>query len=215
MKVILMGPPGAGKGTQARRVCEKYEIPQLSTGDMLRAAVAAESEVGLKAKEAMESGALVTDDIVLGIIKDRTTQSDCAKGYLLDGFPRTEAQAQGLDAMLSERGETIDVVVDIEVQDEALVERITGRSTCGKCGEGFHDSFKPPKQVDVCDLCGGELKRRADDNAETVRNRLSVYHEQTAPLIGYYDGKKMLQRVDGMQGMEKVLTDLCDVLDKY
>ncbi|MEG3638981.1 adenylate kinase [Magnetococcus sp. PR-3] len=212
MKVVLMGPPGAGKGTQARKISEKYGIPQLSTGDMLRAAVAAGSEVGLKAKAAMESGSLVTDEIVLGIIKDRTAEADCDKGYLLDGFPRTVAQAEGLDAMLSTRTQNLDFVIDIKVEDEPLVNRITGRSTCGDCGEGYHDEFKPPAKADVCDKCSGTLKRRADDNAETVRNRLSVYHEQTAPLIDYYGAKGLVKGVDGMQDMAKVLDDLCAIL---
>ncbi|ABK44261.1 Adenylate kinase [Magnetococcus marinus MC-1] len=212
MKVVLMGPPGAGKGTQARKISEKYGIPQLSTGDMLRAAVAAGSEVGLRAKAAMESGSLVTDEIVLGIIQDRTDEADCDQGYLLDGFPRTLAQAEGLDAMLAKRNQSIDVVIDIKVEDEPLVARITGRSSCEKCGEGYHDSFKPSAQPNVCDKCSGTLKRRADDNADTVRNRLEVYHKQTAPLIGYYDAKGLLKEVDGMQEMGKVLEDLCAIL---
>ncbi|MEO5368084.1 MAG: adenylate kinase [Magnetococcus sp. WYHC-3] len=212
MKLIFMGPPGAGKGTQARRICEKYGIPQLSTGDMLRAAVKAGTPVGLKAKAAMEAGALVTDDIVVGIIADRTREADCRGGYLLDGFPRSVPQAEALDAMLKERGESIDTVIDLEADTEALVERITGRSTCAKCGEGYHRTFKAPKVDKVCDKCGGELVQRADDNEATVRNRLAVYAQQTAPLIDYYKKHGAVHSVDGMQAMDKVFANLCAIL---
>ncbi len=212
MKLILMGPPGAGKGTQARRIAEKYSIPQLSTGDMLRAAVKAGSEVGLKAKAAMESGSLVTDDIVVGIISDRIGEPDCAGGFILDGFPRTVEQAKALTKMLKKRDLKIDHVIDITADDEELVGRITGRSTCSKCGEGYHTMFKPSSKAGVCDKCGGELTTRADDNEETVRNRLGVYHEQTAPVLGYYGKKGALKEVDGMQGMDDVFNSLCKIL---
>ncbi|MBF0152620.1 MAG: adenylate kinase [Magnetococcales bacterium] len=212
MKVILMGPPGAGKGTQARQIAEKYGIPQLSTGDMLRAAVKAGTEVGKKAKAAMESGGLVTDDVVVGIIADRTQEPDCQKGFLLDGFPRTVPQAEALDKMLTARSQTIDHVIDIAVEDEPLVNRITGRRTCGSCGEGYHVQFKKPGKDGVCDKCGGQLTQRADDNEKTVRNRLSVYHSQTSPLIDYYRKKGSFKTVDGMQDMDKVLKDLCAIL---
>ncbi|MBF0176938.1 MAG: adenylate kinase [Magnetococcales bacterium] len=212
MKVILMGPPGAGKGTQARQIAEKYGIPQLSTGDMLRAAVKAGTEVGKKAKAAMESGGLVTDDVVVGIIADRTQEPDCQRGFLLDGFPRTVPQAEALDKMLTARSQTIDHVIDIAVEDEPLVNRITGRRTCGSCGEGYHIQFKKPAKEGVCDKCGGQLTQRADDNEKTVRNRLSVYHSQTSPLIDYYRKKGSFKTVDGMQNMDKVLKDLCAIL---
>ncbi|MEO5371035.1 MAG: adenylate kinase [Magnetococcus sp. DMHC-1] len=212
MKVILMGPPGAGKGTQARQIAEKYGIPQLSTGDMLRAAVKAGTEVGKKAKAAMESGGLVPDEVVVGIIADRTQEADCKKGFLLDGFPRTVPQAEALDKMLTARKQTIDHVIDIAVEDEPLVNRITGRRTCGSCGEGYHIQFKKPAKEGVCDKCSGQLTQRADDNEKTVRNRLSVYHSQTSPLIDYYRKKGNFKTVDGMQNMDKVLKDLCAIL---
>ncbi len=212
MKLILMGPPGAGKGTQARRIAETYGVPQLSTGDMLRAAVKAGTEVGRKAKSAMESGGLVTDDIVVGIIADRIGEADCAKGFILDGFPRTVAQAGALDAMLTERGLKIDHVIDITADTEALVSRITGRSTCAQCGEGYHAVHKKPATAHVCDKCGGTLTTRADDNEETVRNRLAVYHQQTAPVIDHYRNGGRFQTVDGMQQMDTVFARLCAIL---
>ncbi len=212
MNLILMGPPGAGKGTQARRLAEKYGIPQLSTGDMLRAAVKAGSEVGLKAKAAMESGGLVTDDVVVGIIADRINEPDCASGFILDGFPRTVAQAEALDVMLKERSLKIDHVIDIAADNEPLVARITGRSTCSKCGEGYHKDNKPPAQSGVCDKCGGALTTRADDNEETVRNRLDVYHGQTAPVIEFYRNGGAFKSVDGMKEMNAVFDDLCAIL---
>ncbi|NGZ05243.1 MAG: adenylate kinase [Magnetococcales bacterium] len=212
MNLIFMGPPGAGKGTQARRIAEKYGIPQLSTGDMLRAAVKAGTPVGLQAKAAMESGGLVTDAIVVGIIGDRIGESDCANGFILDGFPRTVGQAQALDAMLQERGLKIDHIIDITADDEALVSRITGRRTCGKCGEGYHIEHKAPATEGVCDKCGGSLVLRADDTEETVRNRLTVYHGQTAPVLDYYRGQGGVKSVDGMQDMELVFDALCTII---
>lgn len=212
MNVILMGPPGAGKGTQAKRLVEKYSIPQLSTGDMLRAAVKAGSEVGLKAKAAMESGALVTDEIVVGVIADRLKESDCAKGFILDGFPRTVPQAEALDGILSGMNIKIDHVIDIAGENEELVARITGRMTCGSCGEGYHKMFKKPANGETCDKCGGPMTQRADDNEATVRNRLDVYAKQTAPLIDYYRNQGAFKDVDGMQPMDKVLADVCAIL---
>ena len=212
MNLILMGPPGAGKGTQARRLAETYGIPQLSTGDMLRAAVKAGTEVGLKAKAAMESGGLVTDAVVVGIIADRITEADCAKGFILDGFPRTVAQAKALDAMLAERTLKIDHVIDITADTEALVSRITGRSTCTKCGEGYHAIHKKPAQEGTCDRCAAALATRADDNEKTVRNRLAVYHEQTAPVIDHYRDRGSFQTVDGMQKMDAVFEALCAIV---
>jgi adenylate kinase len=212
MNLLFMGPPGAGKGTQARRVAEKYGIPQLSTGDMLRAAVKAGTEIGLKAKAVMESGGLVSDEIVIGIIADRTLEPDCAGGFLLDGFPRTVAQAEALDRLLAERKQTIDRVVDIQADSEALVRRITGRSTCSGCGEGYHNEFKKPATAGVCDKCGGTLTQRADDNEETVRNRLAAYDRQTAPLIEFYRQKGSLKSVDGMMEMDQVFDAICAVV---
>jgi adenylate kinase len=212
MKLILMGPPGAGKGTQARKIAEKYGIPQLSTGDMLRAAVKAGTEVGLKAKAAMASGGLVSDDVVVGIISDRIGEKDCKAGFILDGFPRTVAQAEALTKMLKQRKLTIDHVIDVTAADDALVGRITGRRTCGDCGEGYHIQFKPTQKEGVCDKCGGALTQRADDTEETVRNRLAVYHKQTAPVIEFYKTKGQFKTVDGMQSMEAVFNSLCAIL---
>ncbi|MBF0400965.1 MAG: adenylate kinase [Magnetococcales bacterium] len=212
MNLILMGPPGAGKGTQARRIAERYNIPQLSTGDMLRAAVKAGTSVGLRAKAAMESGGLVTDDIVVGIIADRIGEADCAHGFILDGFPRTVAQATALDGMLTERGLKIDHVIDITADTEALVTRITGRSTCSLCGEGYHAVYKKPAVAGECDKCDGTLTTRADDNEETVRNRLTVYHQQTAPVIEHYRNGGKFKTIDGMEAMDSVFEKLCAIL---
>lgn len=197
--LILLGPPGAGKGTQARMLEEDFGLVQLSTGDMLRAAVAAGTEAGRQAKAVMEAGGLVSDDIVLAILKDRMRQPDVARGVILDGFPRTEGQATALDMLLAEAGRKITAAISLEVDDEAMVGRVSGRTACAGCGEGYHDQFKRPAVAGACDKCGGtDMKRRADDNAETVRDRLKAYHAQTAPLIAYYDGKGVLHRVDAM-----------------
>ena len=197
--VILLGPPGAGKGTQARMLEEDFGLVQLSTGDLLRAAVAAGTEAGKKAKAVMEAGQLVSDEIVLAILKDRMAEPDVGKGVILDGFPRTEGQAAALDALLAEAGEKVTAAISLEVDDEAMVGRVSGRYTCAGCGEGYHDTFKLPAQAGVCDKCGGStFKRRADDNAETVRERLKAYHAQTAPLIAYYDRIGVLEKIDAM-----------------
>lgn len=197
--LILLGPPGAGKGTQARMLEEDYGLVQLSTGDMLRAAVAAGSDAGKRAKAVMEAGQLVCDDIVLAILRDRMGQPDVAKGIILDGFPRTDGQAAALDGLLAGSGQRVTAAISLEVDDEAMVGRVSGRYTCAKCGEGYHDQFKLPAKAGVCDKCGGtDMKRRADDNAETVRERLKAYHAQTAPLIAYYAGKGVLQKIDAM-----------------
>ncbi len=214
MNLILLGPPGAGKGTQAKRIEAARGLVQLSTGDMLRAAVAAGTEVGRKAKAVMEAGELVSDDIVIGIISDRIDEPDCAGGFILDGFPRTVAQAEALDRLLAEKGKTLDVVVEMKVDDEPLIGRITGRYTCAKCGEGYHDEFKTPAVEGVCDKCGAkEMSRRADDNEETVRSRLLAYHEQTAPLVDYYAGKGKLKSIDGMVAIDEVTSQISAVLD--
>jgi len=213
MNIILLGPPGAGKGTQARRIEVEKSMVQLSTGDMLRAAVAAGTPVGLKAKEAMDAGALVTDEIVVGIISDRIDEPDAKDGFILDGFPRNIAQAEALDIMLTEKGYSLDRVIEMKVDDEALVKRVTGRFTCANCGAGYHDEFKPTAVDGVCDECGAtEFKRRKDDNAETVRERLKVYHGETAPLIEYYSGKGRLVSIDGMAGIDEVTEQIFAVL---
>ncbi|MDH3660750.1 MAG: adenylate kinase [Alphaproteobacteria bacterium] len=205
MILILLGPPGAGKGTQATRIKDKYQIAHLSTGDMLRGAVAAGTEVGKQAKVVMDAGNLVSDDIMISLIEERTTEADCANGYLLDGFPRTVAQAAALDDLLQSKGQKLDAVVEIAVDDEALIGRITGRYSCANCGAGYHDEFQKPKQEGVCDTCGGtEFKRRSDDNEEAVRTRLTAYHGQTAPLLPYYRNKSVLKTVDGMADIDAV-----------
>lgn len=197
--IILLGPPGAGKGTQARMLEEDFGLIQLSTGDLLRAAVAAGTEAGKRAKAVMEAGQLVSDDIVLAILQDRMAQPDVAKGIILDGFPRTAGQAAALDALLSDAGRKVTAAISLDVDDEAMVGRVSGRYTCAGCGEGYHDQFKQPASAGVCDKCGGTaMKRRADDNAETVRERLKAYHAQTAPLIAYYEGRGVLERIDAM-----------------
>jgi len=211
--VILLGPPGAGKGTQARMLEEDFGLVQLSTGDMLRAAVAAGSDAGKRAKAVMESGQLVSDDIVLAILKDRMSQPDVTKGIILDGFPRTDGQAASLDGLLAGTGQRVTAAISLEVDDEAMVGRVSGRYTCAKCGEGYHDQFKLPAKAGVCDKCGGtDMKRRADDNAETVRERLKAYHAQTAPLIAYYAGKGVLQKINAMGPIAEIRTALGQIV---
>ncbi|MDE0942045.1 MAG: adenylate kinase [Alphaproteobacteria bacterium] len=205
MRLILLGPPGAGKGTQAQRLMAAYDIVQLSTGDMLRAAVAAGTEVGLRAKAVMEAGELVSDDIVVGIISDRVDEDDCKNGFILDGFPRTLAQAEALEGMLARKNLSLDSVIEMQVDDGLLIDRVTGRYTCGNCGAGYHDENLKPKVDGICDNCGrSEFTRRADDNAETVGARLQAYHEQTAPLLPFYREKGNLQTVDGMADIDEV-----------
>ncbi|MBE1296013.1 adenylate kinase [Phycobacter azelaicus] len=211
--LILLGPPGAGKGTQARMLENSFGLVQLSTGDLLRAAVAAGTEAGKAAKSVMESGGLVSDEIVIAILRDRLAEPDCAKGVILDGFPRTAVQAEALDALLSETGQKINAAISLEVDDDAMVTRVAGRFTCAGCGEGYHDSFKQPQKAGVCDKCGGtEMKRRADDTAETVASRLAAYHEQTAPLIAYYGDKGVLQKIDAMGQIDEVAKSLAEIV---
>ena len=215
MNIIILGPPGAGKGTQARILMDDMGLVQLSTGDMLRAAVAAGSEVGKKAKAVMEAGQLVSDEIVIGVVADRLDEPDARAGVIFDGFPRTAAQAEALDRLLVDKGLTLDAVVAMEVDDDLLVDRISGRFTCASCGEGYHDTHKMPAKEGVCDKCGAtEFKRRADDNAETVRARLTAYHADTAPLIGYYTGTGKLRTVDGMADIGEVTGAIRNALGK-
>ncbi|RED53711.1 adenylate kinase [Aestuariispira insulae] len=213
MNIILLGPPGAGKGTQAKRLEDSHGLVQLSTGDMLRAAVKAGTEVGKKAKAIMDAGKLVDDETMIGIISDRLDQPDLAKGFILDGFPRTVAQAEALDKLLDSKGKKLDAVVEMRVDDEALTKRITGRYTCASCGQGYHDEFQKPAVEGSCDKCSGtDFTRRADDNAETVKSRLEAYHAQTAPILPYYEGKGMLKGVDGMAGIDDVTQEIQTVL---
>lgn len=212
MKLVLLGPPGAGKGTQAVMLVEKFGIPQISTGDMLRAAVKAQSPMGIKAKECMDSGALVPDDVVVGIVRERLQQEDCESGFILDGFPRTKPQADELKKTLSALGKNLDAVISLEVDIDALVERLTGRRTCGACGKGYHLKFDPPADNGLCSVCGGELVHREDDQEATIRNRMDVYHQQTAPLEDYYRADGLLQSVDGMQDISAVQLKILSVL---
>ncbi|MCF6265192.1 MAG: adenylate kinase [Desulfuromusa sp.] len=204
MKIILLGPPGAGKGTQAAMLMERFGIPQISTGDMLRAAVQTQSSLGVKAKKIMDAGGLVPDDIVVGIVHDRLQFEDCQKGFILDGFPRTLAQADSLKQVLAELDKPLDAVVSLQVDIDALVARLTGRRTCVDCGKGFHLQYDPPTQDGLCSVCGGRLILRDDDREETIRNRMKIYQEQTAPLEDYYRAEGLLIDVDGMADISTV-----------
>ncbi|MGD9743258.1 MAG: adenylate kinase [Dongiaceae bacterium] len=213
MNLILLGPPGAGKGTQAKRLESAHGVVQLSTGDMLRAAVASGSALGQQAKKVMEAGQLMPDDIIIRMIEARIGEPDAKRGFVLDGFPRTEAQAVALDEMLGRHGRSLLAVIELGVDEAALIERISGRFTCAKCGAGYHDKFQRPQREGVCDKCGGtEFVRRKDDNAETLRARLEAYRAQTAPIIPYYRNRGLLQRVDGMAAPDDVTRQIEAIL---
>jgi adenylate kinase len=213
MNIVFLGPPGAGKGTQAKILVERYEIPQVSTGDMLREHRAKGTELGKKAQEYMDKGQLVPDEIILSMVRERLSQPDCQKGFILDGFPRTVAQAEALDKLLSEMGKKLDFALALIVPDDLLVERLTGRRTCKSCGMMYHIKYKPPKVEGKCDVCEGELYQRPDDNEETVRNRLKVYHEQTAPLIEYYKNRGILREIDGSKSIEEITQQIISILE--
>ncbi|MET1013207.1 MAG: adenylate kinase [Paenisporosarcina sp.] len=213
MNIVLMGLPGAGKGTQADKIVEKYEIPHISTGDMFRAAIKGGTELGLKAKAFMDEGALVPDEVTIGIVRERLSKPDCENGFLLDGFPRTVPQAEALDALLSELNKDVEHVLNIQVDQEELIKRLTGRRICKVCGTAYHLVFNPPQKDGVCDKDGGELYQRADDNPETVTNRLEVNMKQTQPLLDYYGNKGVLTNINGQQDIHKVFADLNALLE--
>ena len=214
MNIILLGPPGAGKGTQASRLEAERGMVQLSTGDMLRAAVAAKTEVGLKAKAVMDAGDLVSDEIVTGILSERLDHDDVAEGFILDGYPRTAAQAESLERLLTQKGMKLDHVIELVVDEDALVDRITGRFSCASCGAGYHDRYKRPLVDETCDVCGShQFKRRPDDNEETVRNRLAEYRAKTAPILPHYEARGVVRRVDGMAPIVEVNAAIEAILD--
>ena len=212
MKIIMLGAPGAGKGTQAKRIAEKYAIPHISTGDIFRANIKNGTELGKKAKEFMDQGLLVPDELTCDLVMDRIQQDDCKNGFVLDGFPRTIPQAEALDAALTKIGQKMDYAIDVDVPDENIVNRMGGRRACLSCGATYHVEFNPTKAEGVCDACGAQTVLRDDDKPETVQKRLTVYHEQTQPLIDYYKNQDILKSVDGTQPMEKVFTDITAIL---
>jgi adenylate kinase len=213
MNLILLGPPGAGKGTQAKLLSARFDIPQISTGDMLRVAVKEATAMGVKAKECMDSGSLVPDDVVVGIVEERLVKSDCENGFILDGFPRTIAQADALRNTLNALGKSIEHVISITIDSNELIERITGRRTCVKCGKGYHVTFDPPKEDGVCDVCGSILCQRDDDKEETIRTRLHVYDKQTEPLISYYAAESLLRPVAGKGSIEDISNTIINILE--
>ncbi|MFJ8247812.1 adenylate kinase [Peribacillus asahii] len=213
MNLVLMGLPGAGKGTQAEKIVEKYNIPHISTGDMFRTAIKDGTELGIQAKSFMDQGALVPDEVTIGIVRERLSKDDCKKGFLLDGFPRTVAQAEALENILTDLDRQINFVINIDVDKDILMERLTGRRICKSCGSTYHLVFNPPAKEDTCDRCGGELYQRADDNAETVQNRLDVNLKQTQPLLDFYGEKGYLQNINGQQDINKVFEDVDALLE--
>lgn len=212
MKIIMLGAPGAGKGTQAKKIAEKYQIPHISTGDIFRANIKGGTELGMKAKSYMDQGGLVPDDVTIGMLLDRIQEADCANGYVLDGFPRTIPQAESLTKALSEMGETMDYAINVDVPDENIINRMAGRRACLACGATYHIVYNAPKQDGICDVCGEKLVLRDDDKPETVQKRLGVYHEQTQPLIEYYDNAGILVSVDGTKDLNEVFKDIVTVL---
>lgn len=212
MHILLMGPPGAGKGTQAARLVEEFKIPHISTGDMFRAAVKEGTPLGMQAKACMDKGQLVPDEVTIGIVKERLSKADCKKGFILDGFPRTVEQAVALDKILKELGITLKCALNVNVPATELIRRAVGRRICKKCGATYHVEFKPSQKGDICDVCSGELYQRADDSEATMKNRLSVYEEQTKPLISYYEKEELYKEVDGSQSMDKVFQDIVAIL---
>jgi len=213
MRLILLGPPGSGKGTQAQKLVERYKVPQISTGDIFRQAVRDQTELGKKAKEYMDRGELVPDQIVVGMVEERLSQPDCKNGFILDGFPRTIAQAEALDELLARRGEKLDAVLEISVPDEEVIKRLSGRRTCRQCGAMYHIEFNPPKEPGRCDKCKGELYQREDDKEEVIKSRLEVYHSQTAPLIEYYQKKGLLKKIDGVGGIKEIFSRAVSALE--
>ena len=212
MKIVMLGAPGAGKGTQAKRIAEKYSIPHISTGDIFRANIKNGTELGKKAKEYMDQGLLVPDELTLDLIMSRFAEADCANGYVLDGFPRTIPQAEALTKALKDINDKLDYAVNVEVPDESIINRMSGRRACLTCGGTYHIVYNPTKKEGICDACGGELVLRADDQPETVKNRLNVYHNQTQPLIDYYKAEGIFEEVDGTQDMNKVFEDITKIL---
>ena len=213
MKIVMLGAPGAGKGTQAKMISEKYGIPHISTGDIFRANIKENTELGQKAKEYMDQGLLVPDELTVDLVIDRLSQDDCKKGYILDGFPRTIPQAEALDAALAKRGEKMDFAIDVDVPDENIISRMSGRRACTGCGATYHIVYNPSKKGDVCEVCGETLILRDDDKPETVQKRLTVYHDQTQPLIDYYTGQNILKTVDGTQDMNDVFAAITEILE--
>ncbi|GFR35245.1 adenylate kinase [Thermobrachium celere] len=212
MRIVLLGPPGAGKGTQAKLIVQKYNIPHISTGDIFRKNIKEMTPLGIKAKEYIDKGQLVPDELTVEIVKDRIKEDDCKNGFLLDGFPRTVAQADALNDVLNSLGTKLDHVININVDENNLIVRLTGRRVCPKCGASFHVAFNPPKVEGICDYCGAEVVQRADDSEETVKNRLSVYYKQTQPLIDYYTKNGLIRNINGEQEINEVFKEICDVL---
>ena len=212
MKIIMLGAPGAGKGTQAKKIAEKYQIPHISTGDIFRANIKGGTELGMKAKTFMDQGMLVPDEITIGMLMDRIGQEDCINGYVLDGFPRTIPQAESLTKALAERGEKVDYAINVDVPDENIINRMSGRRACLGCGATYHITFNPPVKEGICDTCGQDLVLRDDDKPETVKKRLDVYHQQTQPLIDYYKNAEILAEVDGTQPMDAVFQGIVEIL---
>jgi len=214
MNLILVGPPGSGKGTQAKMLVEKYNIPQISTGDILREAVKEGSPLGKQAKSCMDKGALVPDEVVIGIIEERLKKPDCKMGFILDGFPRTVAQAEALGAILDKMSLKIEHLINIEIDDEELLKRLTGRRTCRKCGQGYHIIFDPPIDKDVCNKCKGELYQRDDDKEDTIKSRLNVYHKQTAPVVEFYQKKNTAKAINGIGKIDEIFKRITDIIDR-